>query len=148
MPRTVYATDLNDSESSLELVALHPGAKARGRQSTFQTGWSPPAHSDSIGLGQPKFDMMNLHDILPFMNEATLTERGQISVPAALRKKMGLRAGQRLKFAAVSEREFRVFAENDAPPGPMAMRGYARKLRGGPTRRTSAWMKELREGEA
>ena len=82
------------------------------------------------------------------MDEATLTERGQISVPAALRKAMNLQPGQRLKFAAVSDHEFRVFTENDAPAGPSAMLGYARKLRTGPGRRTSDWMKELREGES
>lgn len=81
------------------------------------------------------------------MNEATLTERGQISVPAELRKAMNLKPGQRLKFAAVSDHEFRVFTENETPAGPMAMLGYARKLRAGPARRTSEWMKELREGE-
>ena len=81
------------------------------------------------------------------MNEATLTERGQISVPAALRKAMKLRPGQRLKFEALSDHEFRVHTLNEAPPGPMAMLGYARKLRAGPARRTSDWMRELREGE-
>jgi len=82
------------------------------------------------------------------MDEATLTERGQISVPAALRKAMNLRPGQRLKFAPVSDHEFRVFTENETPPGPIAMLGYARKVRKEPARRTSEWMKELREGES
>lgn len=81
------------------------------------------------------------------MNDATLTERGQISVPAALRKSMKLKPGQRLKFAAVSEHEFRVFTQHDDPPGPMEALGYARKLRSGPSRRTSDWMRELRAGE-
>ena len=81
------------------------------------------------------------------MDESTLTERGQISVPASLRKAMKLRPGQRLRFAPVSGYEFRVFTQNDAPPGPVAMLGYARKLRPGPARRTSEWMRELREGE-
>ena len=81
------------------------------------------------------------------MNEAVLTERGQISVPAALRKAMNLRPGQRLKFAPISDHEFRVFTQNDAPAGPMAVLGYARKLRKGPARRTSEWMRELRAGE-
>lgn len=81
------------------------------------------------------------------MNEATLTERGQISVPASLRKAMNLKPGQRLKFAAVSEHEFRVLTQTDTPPGPMAALGYARKLRSGPARRTSDWMRELRAGE-
>jgi AbrB family looped-hinge helix DNA binding protein len=81
------------------------------------------------------------------MNQSTLTERGQISVPASLRKAMKLRPGQQLKFAAISDHEFRVFTMNDTPPGPIAMLGYARKLRSGPARRTSDWMRELREGE-
>jgi AbrB family looped-hinge helix DNA binding protein len=81
------------------------------------------------------------------MDESTLTERGQISIPSALRKAMNLRPGQRLRFTAVSDHEFRVVTRNDAPPGPVAMLGYARKLRGGPARKTSDWMRELREGE-
>ena len=81
------------------------------------------------------------------MDEATLTERGQISIPAALRKAMNLLPGQRLKFEPVSGHEFRVHTENETPPGPMAMLGYARKLRHGPARRTSEWMRELRAGE-
>lgn len=81
------------------------------------------------------------------MKEATLTERGQISVPAALRKAMKLRPGQRLKFAPVSDHEFRVFTANEDPPGPRAVLGYARKLRPGPARTTREWMRELRAGE-
>ena len=81
------------------------------------------------------------------MDKATLTERGQISIPASLRKAMNLTPGQRLKFAAVSDREFRVIAETPAIPGPVAMLGYARKLRTGPGRRTDEWMRELREGD-
>ena len=93
-------------------------------------------------------DMTGLHDDNSSMDEATLTERGQISVPAALRKAMNLLPGQRLKFAPVSDHEFRVITQNNAPLGPIAMLGYARKLRAGPARRTSEWMSELREGEA
>ena len=81
------------------------------------------------------------------MNECTLTERGQISVPAFLRKAMKLRPGQRFKFAPVSDHEFRVITQKSTPPGPLAMLGYARKLRTGPARRTSDWMRELRGGE-
>lgn len=91
--------------------------------------------------------MIFLHDNTLSMDEATLTERGQISLPASLRKAMKLKPGQRLKFAPVSDHEFRVLTQNDAPPGPLAMLGYARKLRAGPARRTSDWMRELREGE-
>lgn len=81
------------------------------------------------------------------MNECTLTERGQISIPAALRKTMGLHTGQRLEFERISDREFRVLVKDNAPAGPLAMLGYARRLRSGPARPTSEWMKELRGGE-
>ena len=40
------------------------------------------------------------------MDKATVTERGQISIPASLRKAMNLKPGQRLKFEAISNREF------------------------------------------
>jgi AbrB family looped-hinge helix DNA binding protein len=81
------------------------------------------------------------------MSESTLTERGQISVPASLRRAMKLHPGQRLSFERISSREFRVVVRNDAPAGPLAMLGYARKIRPGAGRRTSAWMRELRAGE-
>ena len=81
------------------------------------------------------------------MKESTLTERGQISVPAALRKSMNLRPGQKLKFAAISDREFRVMTQSEIPPGPLAVLGYARRLRPGPARRTGDWLCELRAGE-
>lgn len=78
---------------------------------------------------------------------STLTERGQLSVPASLRKAMKLRPGQQFKWEKISDREFRVLVETGSPAGPMAVLGYARKLRKSPARRTSGWMRELREGE-
>jgi len=81
------------------------------------------------------------------MNESTLTERGQVSLPAALRRSLRLRPGQKLRFEAVSDREFRVIALKDDSPGPLAALGYARRMREKP-RRTKDWMKELREGES
>jgi len=81
------------------------------------------------------------------MTESTLTERGQISVPATLRKTMGLRPGQRFKWERISDREFRVIVALEAPIGPRAMLGYARKIRKGPSRRSNDWMRELRAGE-
>lgn len=80
------------------------------------------------------------------MSKSTLTERGQISVPASLRKAMKLRSGQSFKWVRISDREFRVVVEAGRPPGPLAVLGYARKRRAAP-RRTSAWMQELRAGE-
>ena len=42
------------------------------------------------------------------MSDSTLTERGQISIPASLRKSMNLKPGQKLRFTEISESEFRV----------------------------------------
>lgn len=81
------------------------------------------------------------------MVQSTLTDRGQVSVPVELRKALGLKAGQKLAWAQVSDHEMRVWVQNDAPPGPMAVLGYARKIRDAKPRRTDDWMRELREGE-
>lgn len=81
------------------------------------------------------------------MENSTLTERGQVSVPAALRKSMKLRPGQKLVWLRISDREMRVSVETQAVPGPLGVLGYARKLRGGAARRTARWMQELRAGE-
>jgi AbrB family looped-hinge helix DNA binding protein len=100
-----------------------------------------------VGVLTPGIDMMFLHDTHDGMSTSTLTERGQISVPASLRKAMGLRPGQRLRWERVSEREIRVAVESGPAPGPMSVLGYARKLRPGPIRPTSDWMRELREAD-
>lgn len=81
------------------------------------------------------------------MNDSVITERGQVSVPAELRKSMGLRAGQKLHWERISDRELRVSLCDDSPAGPLSVLGYARRMRGGEPRRTADWMKELREGE-
>ena len=81
------------------------------------------------------------------MNDSLITERGQVSVPARLRKAMGLQPGQRLHWEQISDREIRVSLREEKPKGPLSVLGYGRRLRGGPARRTSEWMTELREGE-
>ena len=81
------------------------------------------------------------------MENSTLTERGQISVPASLRKSMKLQPGQRLRWQRISDREMRVSVETPPVHGPLGVLGYARKLRGGAARRTASWMRELRAGE-
>jgi len=81
------------------------------------------------------------------MATSTLTERGQISVPAELRKKMRLKPGQRLRWESISEREARVVVETKKAAGPVAALGYARKVGAGKARSTADWMKELRAGE-
>ena len=78
--------------------------------------------------------------------ETVITERGQVSVPAAVRKKLHLQPGQRVVWEAISEQECRMSVRNSrTPAGPLAMLGYARKFR--KTRRTAEWLRELRAGE-
>jgi AbrB family looped-hinge helix DNA binding protein len=79
----------------------------------------------------------------------TLTERGQASIPAALRKALNLKAGQQLLWQQVSDHEFRVevLLETDVP-GPQAMLGYARRFLPDETRSADAVLQELREGDA
>jgi bifunctional DNA-binding transcriptional regulator/antitoxin component of YhaV-PrlF toxin-antitoxin module len=81
------------------------------------------------------------------MNESIITERGQVSVPAGLRRAMGMRPGQKLHWEQVSDREIRVSLHEEKPPGPLAVLGYARRIRETPPRPTADWMRELREGE-
>ncbi len=77
----------------------------------------------------------------------TLTERGQVSVPSAIRKKMHLKPGQHLIWQAVTDSECRVVVEKAShkPRGARAMLGYGKRF--GPQKSTDEWMKELREGE-
>lgn len=78
--------------------------------------------------------------------ETVITKRGQVSVPAAVRSRMGLRPGQRVVWQPVSAQECRMrIVEATVPAGALAMLGYARTFR--TPRRTDEWMRELREGE-
>lgn len=76
----------------------------------------------------------------------TLTERGQASLPASLRKEMGLKPGQRLRWQKLSSCEVRLLVESGNPiAGPKAMLGFAKTFRR--PRTTADWMKDLRAGE-
>jgi len=92
-------------------------------------------------------DMMFSHDTFLSMNETVVTDRGQISVPASLRKAMGLHAGLKLHWEQVSERQILVSLPEEKPAGPLAVLGYASRIRSKPARTTDEWMHELREGE-
>jgi bifunctional DNA-binding transcriptional regulator/antitoxin component of YhaV-PrlF toxin-antitoxin module len=76
-----------------------------------------------------------------------LTERGQVSFPAALRRKMELKPGQRLRWEAVSATELRVLVEPEIQPDAEKALGYGSRLRRDPPRRTEEWLRELRGGE-
>lgn len=92
--------------------------------------------------------MMVIHDILGIMNplETMLTERGQTSIPAKVRRHMHLTSGTRLRWEELSGNECRVIVQRpQAGPGARAMLGYAASFR--KTRSTREWLRELREGE-
>jgi bifunctional DNA-binding transcriptional regulator/antitoxin component of YhaV-PrlF toxin-antitoxin module len=76
-----------------------------------------------------------------------LTERGQVSFPASLRRQMQLKPGQRLRWEAVSASEARVIVESEVKPDPEKALGYGARMRKGQSRRTADWMRELRSGE-
>jgi AbrB family looped-hinge helix DNA binding protein len=76
-----------------------------------------------------------------------VTERGQISIPSAIRKSLGVNPGERLVWEASGEHECRVRRLEEAPiRGAMAMRGYAKRFRA--LRPTEDWLSEIRAGEA
>ena len=76
----------------------------------------------------------------------TVTERGQISIPSAIRHSLGVKPGERLIWEASGEHECRVRRLQETPiKGAMAMRGFAKRFRA--TRPTEDWLRELREGE-
>lgn len=77
----------------------------------------------------------------------TLTERGQISLPSSLRKKMGLLAGQKLRWEAISPTEARIVVEPKVEPNPLEALGFGPRLRGEASRRTADWMAEMRSAE-
>ena len=76
-----------------------------------------------------------------------LTERGQVSFPAALRRQMKLKPGQRLRWEAISANEARVYVVPDEEPDPEKALGFGARLRGGAPRRTAEWLHEIRSGE-
>ncbi len=79
-----------------------------------------------------------------------VTERGQISIPAAIRRELGLKPGQALIWEQVSPTECLVrvpYKKKKKPLGAMAMLGFAARFRGEKGRTTAEIMAELREGE-
>ncbi len=77
-----------------------------------------------------------------------VTERGQTSIPAKIRKQLNLLPGQKLRWQRVADNECRVFHDVSADaPGPVAMLGYARRFNPQDIRGTAEWMSELRQGE-
>lgn len=80
--------------------------------------------------------------------KTTITERGQVSIPAELRREMHLTPGKTVLWEKVSATEcrLRVEARSAVTPDPVAAIGFA-KRHGLPQHTTAEWMKILREGE-
>jgi AbrB family looped-hinge helix DNA binding protein len=77
---------------------------------------------------------------------SVVTERGQVSIPADLRKELDLGKGRRLLWEKAADSELRVVVlPEHKPRGSVHMLGFARRFRA--TRSTAEWMAELREGE-
>jgi len=94
--------------------------------------------------------MTAVHDIVHCMpvpsKISVVTERGQVSIPARLRKELSLAKGQRLLWERTGEHEIRVTVLPEPERrGAVAMLGFAKRFR--KPRRTQEWMEELREGE-
>lgn len=85
------------------------------------------------------------------MNDKYITvigERGQISVPAALRRLLRLKPGQRVHWQANAQGQIRLKVLSASPaPGPRAVFGYAQRF--SPSRRKSSdqVLRELRAGD-
>lgn len=80
--------------------------------------------------------------------KTTITERGQVSIPAELRRDMHLRPGQTILWEKVSATECRILIEPRAiiKPDPMGALNFA-KEHGLAQRRSDEVLAELREGE-
>ena len=80
--------------------------------------------------------------------KTTITERGQVSIPAELRREMHLAAGQIVTWERISPTECRIIiaAPPKVKPDPVDALNFARE-HGLETMRTDEWMKILREGE-
>jgi AbrB family looped-hinge helix DNA binding protein len=77
---------------------------------------------------------------------SVVTQRGQVSIPAELRKELSLRKGRRLLWEKTADAELRIRVLPDHEPlGSLQMLGFASRFR--KTRTTADWMAELREGE-
>ena len=80
---------------------------------------------------------------------ATVTKRGQVSIPAKIRQEMHLEPGHVVTFERISATECRLIIELRPviKPDPLAAIGFA-KRHGLPAMSTKEWMGLLREGEA
>ncbi len=79
--------------------------------------------------------------------KVTLTERGQVSLPASLRQQLRLKAGQKLVWERISDTELRLKVLHAPPTSRTELIGFAARFRQEDPRSTHDWMGELREGD-
>ena len=81
--------------------------------------------------------------------KTTITERGQVSIPAQLRRDMNLQPGQTIVWEKVSANECRLIIQPGTAikPDPVGALKFAME-HGLPQRRTDEVLAELREGES
>jgi AbrB family looped-hinge helix DNA binding protein len=80
----------------------------------------------------------------------TLTERGQVSIPASIRREMSLEPGQELIWRRLSDDEVRIqVVRRKKPRNARGVIGCAKKRHDeqGWATRTDEWLKVLRAGE-
>ena len=80
--------------------------------------------------------------------KATITERGQVSIPAQLRREMHLEPGQTVLWERISATECRLVALplNTTTPDPLAALSFAHQ-HGLEEGSADAYLRELRAGE-
>lgn len=77
-----------------------------------------------------------------------VTQRGQISIPAAVRRLLGLKPGHRLEWRAATQGQVTLrVVRTGMAPGPRATFGYAARLLSNRDLSSDQVLKELREGE-
>jgi len=80
--------------------------------------------------------------------QTTVTERGQTSIPAVIRKESKLKKGQALEWEMISKREFRVWVVSSEKKGSLRKAfGYAKRHNTFRGMSSDAVLRKLRVGE-
>ena len=71
---------------------------------------------------------IRLHRRVPPLSAAILTSKGQITIPVAVREKLGVGTGDRVEFVEVGLGRYEVFAATRSVTALKGMFGVARKV--------------------
>ncbi len=58
------------------------------------------------------------------MNDTTVTSKGQVTIPKALRQRLGIRQGSRIRFRLVGDRVEMQVAHSPSDPSTLPASGY------------------------